>query len=157
MINQQSNTKVKVPAQSITSADRMVSNTNHYDDLLPNPPGSISSDTTKRGADKFIKRKCPFLISTFNSRSVLKDSRKLELATHTSKFKTDVICLQEHQIIHEGETANESFYENFLLTCSAIKNPVSAAISGVGFILSRRAMNSFTNVEKEKAILEQLS
>ena len=148
MINQQNNTKVKVPAQSITSADGMVSNTNHYDDLLPNPPGSISSDTAKRGTDKFIKRKCPFLISTFNSRSVLKDSRKLELATHTSKFKTDVICLQEHQIIHEGEIANESFYENFLLTCSAIKNPVSAATSGVGFLLSRRAMNSFTNVEK---------
>ena len=126
----------------------MISNTNHYDDLLPNLPGSTSSDPAKRGADKFIKRKCPFLISTFNSRLVLKDSRKLELVTHTSKFKTDVICLQEHQIIHEGEIANESFYENFLLTCSAIKNPVSAATSGVGFLLSRRAMNSFTNVEK---------
>ena len=88
------------------------------------------------------------MISTFNSRSVLKDSQKFELATHTSKFKTDVICLREHQMIHEGEIANESFYENFLLTCSAIKNPVSAATGGVGFLLSRRAMNSFTNVEK---------
>ena len=150
MINQQNNTKVKVPAQSITSADGMISNTNHYDDLLPNLPGSTSSDPAKRGADKFIKRKCPFLISTFNSRLVLKDSRKLELVTHTSKFKTDVICLQEHQIIHEGEIANESFYENFLPTCSAIKNPVSAATGGVGFLLSRRAMNSFTNEINER-------
>ena len=60
MINQQNNTRAKVPAQSITSADDMVSNTNHYDDLLLNPPGSTSSDTAEKGADKVIKRKCPF-------------------------------------------------------------------------------------------------
>ena len=88
------------------------------------------------------------MISTFNTRSVLKDSRKLELATHTSKFKIDVICLQEHLIIDEDEIANESLYEHFLLTCSVTKNSVNAATGGVGFLLSRRAMNSLTNVEK---------
>ena len=66
-----------------TSAESMASNTNHYDDLFPNPCGINSSDTAKREADKFIQRKCPFLISTFNTRSVLKNSRKLKLATHT--------------------------------------------------------------------------
>ena len=83
-----------------TSADGIASNTKDYDDLLPNPCGSTSSDTAKREADKFIKRKCPFLITTFNTRSVLKDTRKPELATHTSKFQIGVICLQEHRIIH---------------------------------------------------------
>ena len=135
----------------------MASNTNHYDDLLQNPCGSTSSDTVRK-ADKFIKRKCPFLISTFNTHSVLKDSRKLELATHTSKFKIDVICLQEHRIIRQDETANESLYENFLLTCSATKNSVNAAKGGVRFLLSRTAMGSHANVEKnERIAIEQLS
>ena len=126
----------------------MTSNTNHYNNLLPNPCGSTSSDTTKREADKFIKRICPFLISNINTRSVLKDSRKLEIATRTSKFKIDVICLQEHRIIHKHEIAKESLHGNFLLTCSATKNSVNAAIRGVEFLLSRRAMNSLINVEK---------
>ena len=60
----------------------MASSNNHYDDLLPNPCGSTSSNTVKRKADKF-----PFLISTFNTRLVLKDSRKLDLATLNSEFK----------------------------------------------------------------------
>ena len=37
-----------------TSAESMASNTNHYDDLFPNPCGINSSDTAKREADKFI-------------------------------------------------------------------------------------------------------
>ena len=88
------------------------------------------------------------MISTFNTRSVLKDSRKLKLATHTSKFKIDVIYLQEHRIIHKDKIANESLYENSLLTCSATKNCVNAATGGVGFLLSRRAMDSLINVQK---------
>ena len=126
----------------------MSSNPNHYDHLLPNPCESTSSDTAKRKANKFVKRKCPFLINTFNTCSVLKNSRKLELVTHTSKFKIDVICLQEHRVIHKDEIAKESLYENFLLTRSATKNSVNAAVGGVGFLLSRRAMNSLINVEK---------
>ena len=52
--------RVKVSAQSVTSADSMASNTDHYDDLSPNPCGSTSADTAKREADKYIKTKCPF-------------------------------------------------------------------------------------------------
>ena len=37
-----------------TSGESMASNTNHYDDLFPNPCGINSSDTAKREADKFI-------------------------------------------------------------------------------------------------------
>ena len=147
MIKQQNNTRVKAPAQSVTSADGMASSNNHYDNLLPNPWGSTSSDTAKGKVDKFIKRKCLFLISTFNTCLVLKKSRKIDLATHTSKFKMNVICLQAHRI-HKDEIAKESLYENFLLTCSATKNSVNPAIGGVGFLLSRRAMNSLINVEK---------
>ena len=104
-MKQQNNTMVKVPTQSVTLADGIASNTNHYDDLLPNPCGSTSSDIAKREADKSIKRKCPYLINTFNTPSVLKDSRKVVLATHISKFKIDVICLQEHRIINKDEIA----------------------------------------------------
>ena len=148
MMKQQNNTRVKVTAQSVISADGTSSNPNHYDHLLPNPCGSTSSDTAKRKANKFVKRKYPFSINTFNTRLVLKNSRKLELVTHTSKFKIDVICLQEHRIIHKDEIAKESLYESFLLTRSATKNSVSAAVGGVGFLLSRRGMNSLINVEK---------
>ena len=147
MIKQQNNTRVKVPAQSVTSADGMAFSNNHYDNLLPNPWGSTSSDTAKGKVDKFIKRQCLFLITTFNTCLVLKKSRKIDLATHTSKFKMDVICLQAHRI-HKDEIAKELLYENFLLTCSATKNSVNPAIGGVGFLLSRRAMNSLINVEK---------
>ena len=53
-MNQQSNTWVKAPVQSVTSVDGMASSTNHYGDMLLNPCGSTSSDTVKREADKFI-------------------------------------------------------------------------------------------------------
>ena len=59
-MNQENCMRVKVSAQSVTSADSMASNTNHYDDLPPNPCGSTSADTAKREADKYIKTKCPF-------------------------------------------------------------------------------------------------
>ena len=87
-----------------------------------------------------------FLMIAFNTCSVLKDLRKLELATHTSKFKIDVTCLQEHRIIHNDEIAKESLYENFILTCSATKNSFNAAIDEVGFLLSIRVINSLINV-----------
>ena len=114
MVKQQNNTRVKVPAQFVASTDGMASSINHYDDLFSNPCGSTSSDTAKGEADKFIKRKYPLLISNFNTCLILKDSRKLELATHTSKFKIDVICLQEHRMIHKDEIIKESLYENLL-------------------------------------------
>ena len=148
IMNQKNNTRVKVPAQSVTSTDGMASSTNHYDHLFPNPRRSTSSDIAKREADKFKKKKCPFLINTYNSRSVLLDSRKLELATCHSKFKIDVICLQEQRKIYKDEITKESLYENFVLTCSAIKNSVNAAIGGVRFLLFRRAMNSLINIGK---------
>ena len=78
----------------------------------------------------------------------LKDSRKLELASHTSKFKIDIICLQEHQITHKDEITKELLYENVILTCSATKSSASAAIGGVGFLLSRTANNSIIYMEK---------
>ena len=54
IMNQQNNTRFKVPTQSVTSADGMASSTNHYDDLPPNPCASTSSDGAKREPEKFI-------------------------------------------------------------------------------------------------------
>ena len=78
-----------------------------------------------------------------------------------------MICLQQHQITHKDDFKKGLLYENFLLTCSATKTSVSAAIGGVGFLLSRRANNSIIYMEKNneriaiysrwKALLEQLN
>ena len=70
------------------------------EDLILNSPGSISSNGAKGKAEKFIKIKTPFLISTFNLRPIISVSKKHELSCLADKYHLDLICLQEHKISH---------------------------------------------------------
>ena len=73
-----------------------------------------------------------------------------ELAAEAELSEIDILCIQEHRILHE----NVDFkYHNVgkgwvFATSSAWKNSANASNGGVGFLLSSRANKSLKNIEK---------
>ena len=78
MTRQQNSTWVQALAQD--SATRAFNRPIYNEELVLNPSGSISSDVAKVKAEKFIKIKTAFLISTFNVRTLASMSKKYEIA-----------------------------------------------------------------------------
>ena len=78
MTRQQNSTRVQALAQD--SATRAFNRPIYNEELVLNPSGSISSDVAKVKAEKFIKIKTAFLISTFNVRTLASMSKKYEIA-----------------------------------------------------------------------------
>ena len=59
-----------------------------------------------------------------------------ELIVSAKKTMQDIICIQEHRLIHDDTHIKEHANENWkLLTCSAWKNYINAATGGVGMLL----------------------
>ena len=59
----------------------------------------------------------------------------------------DILGIHEHRIVHE-ETHNYEYHnKNLLITSSAWRNEVGAAIGGVGIMLGQRSRKSFLNVK----------
>lgn len=138
-------TRVKAPDPSVTRAAYMDPSILN-DELVLNPQGSMSSDAAKGQADKFIKLRTPFIVSTFNTRTLAKEIKKQELDFYISKYNIDILCIQEHRITHSDMLLKEQLGSNTLITSSAIKNSINATIGGVGFALSKRAMDSCINI-----------
>ena len=73
-----------------------------------------------------------------------------ELAAEAELSEIDILCIQEHRILHED---TDFKYHNVgkgwvLVTSSAWKNSVNASNGGVGLLLSPRANKSLKNIEK---------
>ena len=76
MKRQQNSTRVQSPAQDSATTAFDIVRPIYNEDLALDPPGSIRSDVTKGKAEKFIKIKTPFLISTFTVRTLDSTYRK---------------------------------------------------------------------------------
>ncbi len=78
-----------------------------------------------------------------------------ELAAEAELSEIDILCIQEHRILHEDADFK---YHNVgkgwvFVTSSAWKNSVNASNGGVGFLLSPRANRSLKNIEKITPII----
>ena len=83
-----------------------------------------------------MKVKRDIRIATFNVRTIKKESKISELIASAIATNHDIICLQEHRLIHEGvNTMERSLRDWRLITCSAWTNNVNAANGGIGIIL----------------------
>ena len=72
-----------------------------------------------------------------------------ELIAFAKKTIHDIICIQEHRLIHDDTHIKEHANENWkLLTCSALNNSINAATGGVGMLLSPLAYDALENVER---------
>lgn len=108
--------------------------------------GGISNEKFVR--EKFVKRKSPFIVSTFNVQTLSTTAKKEELAHEAELYGVDVICLQEHRIVHSETLLQEKIQGYTLITSSAWRNARNAANGGVGLLMSPRALKSCIRVEK---------
>lgn len=143
MSTQSNCTRVKAPASSSISNLPMLVSPNTHDGLALKPQGRTKPDKVKGEKDRFVRRKLPFIISTFNTQTLRSTAKKEELAHEAQHYGIDIICLQEHRIVHAETLLQESFSNGYtLITSSAWKNSQKAATGGVGFLISSRALKS---------------
>ena len=125
-----------------------------YDGATPNPPGRVASDIEGRRS-KFVTCRKHVLISTFNTRTLFPSgtqfpsSRLTELVLSAKQQKIDIIAIQEHRLYHPNIDIQYSKIEDYqLVTASCVKNSSNSSIGGVGLLLSPRAMENLSKVEK---------
>ena len=102
----------------------------------------------KGEAEKFIKIKTPFLISTFNVRTLDAMSKKYGITYLADKYQLDVICLQEHRISHSETLLQGNLFRRTLVTSSCTKNSINASIGVTGFPLSQKVLKCCTSIKK---------
>ena len=95
-----------------------------------------------------MKAKRDIRIATFNVRTIKKESKFAELIVSAIAKNHDIICLQEHRLIHEGVDTNERSLGDWrLIICSAWTNNVNAATGGIGKLLNKLSYNALANVD----------
>ena len=125
-----------------------------YDDVTLNPIGRDASDIEGRRS-KFVTCRNHVLISTFNTRTLFPSgsqfpsSRLTELVLSAKQQKIDIIAIQEHRLYHPDIDIQYNKIEDYqLVTASCVKNSSNSSIGGVGLLLSPRAMENLSKVEK---------
>lgn len=153
MNTQRISTRVRAPDLMTMPSESTLVSSNTYDGLGLKPgglkqPGQSKPDIDKDGMDKFVRRKLPFIISTFNPRTLASTAKKEELVHEAQHYSIDIICLQEHRNVHSQSLLQEKFKGYTLITSSAWKNNRNAATGGVGLLLSPRALKACCSIEK---------
>ena len=96
-----------------------------------------------------LKCKQTLQIATFNVRTWNRIGQLPELIASAEEHKIDIICIQEHRYTH---TEDIKYHETgngwSLVTVSAWKNSVNAAVGGVGLLIGPRALKTINSVEK---------
>ena len=90
----------------------------------------------------------PIVIASFNSCTVRKEERRIELAHCADSCQVEILGIQEHRIVHEEEEIKFEKIEGYhLVTSSAWRNERQASQGGVGLLLSNRAKTALRSVE----------
>ena len=119
----------------------------------PAEVGALSSVFEKSATElkqwKLLKCKQTRQIATFNVRTLNRIGQLPELIASAEEHKIDIICIQEHRYPH---TEDIKYHETgngwSLVTVSAWKNSVNAAVGGVGLLIGPRALKTINSVEK---------
>ena len=84
-----------------------------------------------------LKSKKTFKIGTINTQTLQKVWKIPELIAAAEKTRQEVICIQEHRFVHlDVDIKEHTFGKWKLLTCSAWRNSINAAIGGVGILIN---------------------
>lgn len=121
-----------------------------HDAPAPNLARRADADTgSHQGGNNtcFAKCKQPFNVSSFNARTLRHPHCIGELNEAAEKYNIDIVCIQEHRMLHDIEIDYKQTSEDYtLVTSSATKNSVQAAVGGVGFLMHKRARSCLTSV-----------
>ena len=95
-----------------------------------------------------LKSKRAIYISTFNVQTLNRPDKLNELVYNAQKFNISIIVIQEHRLIHEKPLKHRSLGDNWLLiTSSATRNNMDAAIGGVEILLNPHAKMALESIE----------
>ena len=109
----------------------------------------FEKSATELKRSKLLKCKQTLQIATFNVRALNRIGQRPELIASAVEHKIDIICIQEHRYTHtEDIKYHETDNEWSLVTVSAWKNSVNAAVGGVGLLIGPRALKTLNSIEK---------
>ena len=119
----------------------------------PAEVGALASvfekSATELKLQKLLKCNQTQQIVTFNVRNLNRIGQLPELIASAVEHKIDIICIQEHRYTH---TEDIKYHETgngwSLVTVSAWKNSVNAAVGGVGLLIGPRALKTLNSIEK---------
>ena len=119
----------------------------------PAKVGALASvfekSATELKQSKLIKCKQTLQIATFNVRTLNRIGQLPELIASAEEHKIDIICIQEHRYMHTEDIKYHETGKGWsLVTVSAWKNSVNAAIGGVGLLIGPRALKTLNSVKK---------
>ena len=113
----------------------------------PAEVGALASVFEKSATElkrpKLLKCKQTLQIATFNIRTLNRIEQLPELIVSAVEHKIDIICIQEHRCTHtEDIKCHETGNGWSLVTVSAWKNSVNAAVGGVGLLIGPRTLKT---------------
>ena len=148
MMSSSNSSRVKAPDKPVSLSNLVSNETN--DLTAPNSPERVVGDRIEPVTQpKLLKCKTNTIFSTFNVRSLTKNSRKQELSQSFSKQNLDVLSIQEHRSYHpDSEFLHSSLGKNTLITSSAWKNSQGSTIGGIGLLLSPKASSNLLSIKK---------
>ena len=123
--------------------------------IRPAEVGALDSVFEKSASElkrsKLLKCNQTLQIATFNIRTLNRIGQLPELIASAVEHKIDIICIQEHRYTHtEDIKYHETSNGWSLVTVSAWKNSVNAAVGGVGLLIGPRALKTLNSIEKIK-------
>lgn len=98
-----------------------------------------------------FRLKRSYKIGTLNCRSINSNFARNELDLHINKFNLQLICIQEHRILHkenEPELISHDIGKNILFTASAYKNDINATIDGIGLTVQKSLLPLLSSIKK---------
>ena len=117
----------------------------------PAEVGALASvfekSATELKRSKLLKCKKTLQIATFNVRTLNRIGQLPELIASAVEHKIDIICIHRHT--HTEDTKYHETGNGWsLVTVSAWKNSVNAAVGGVGLLIGPRALKTLNSIEK---------
>ena len=109
----------------------------------------FEKSATELKRQKLLKCNQTLQIATFNVRTLNRIGQLSELIASAVEHKIDIICIQEHRYtLTEDIKYHETCNGWMLVTVSAWKNSVNAAVGRVGMLIGPRALKTLNSIEK---------
>ena len=129
-------TRVKAPANTRFQNRALLTSRKSYDVPTLTPTGRFSTDASPvKKSPKLINTNSHISITSFNSCTLSKDFYLNELLNSIEKFDLQIVCIQEHRLLHPEPIKYHKLSSEFtFITSSASLNNSNASIGGVGVV-----------------------
>ena len=109
----------------------------------------FEKSATELKRQKLLECKQILQIATFNVRTLNRIGHLPDLIASGIEHKTDIICIQEHRYTHTEDIKYHKTGNGWsLVTVSAWKNSINAAVGGVRLLIGPRALKTLNSIEK---------